>query len=233
MRKSMVEAAAWVGLFLSAGLAAAQPPTPAQPVQPQPQPSSPKEAPSKSKLEEMLEKALRDNPDVRLAAAKVTEAEAELSKARLTVVQKVAATYQAVEAQKAAVAAAGAELDEVRKNPAYVPEAILSAAQQKLIDAKAKLAGLEADLSYLLGRQPEGADPNLGVYLPAAELQRYSRIYPLRDLLKVEQTSVPFPPDSVQGPTADRIRAALDKPFTYDSKDTSIDSLIKALNQSF
>ena len=60
----------------------------------------PKEAPAKSKLEEMLEKVLHDNPDVRLAAAKVAEAEAEFSRARLLVVQKVASAYQAVEAQR-------------------------------------------------------------------------------------------------------------------------------------
>src|SRR5947209_6850608 len=46
-------------------------------------------APGKSKLEEMLEQALRDNPDLKVAAAKAQEAEAELNRARLAVVQKV------------------------------------------------------------------------------------------------------------------------------------------------
>src|SRR6516225_8016208 len=51
---------------------------------------------AKSKLEELLAQALRDNPDVRVAAAKAAEAEAVLSRARLQVVQKVVAAFQAV-----------------------------------------------------------------------------------------------------------------------------------------
>src|SRR5437660_737827 len=40
-------------------------------------------------LEEMLNKALKDNPDIRVAEAKVREAEAELNRTRLQVTQKV------------------------------------------------------------------------------------------------------------------------------------------------
>ena len=45
-----------------------------------------------------------------------------------------------------------------------------------------------------------------------------------------------FGPDgklAVQGPTADRIRAALDKPFTYDGKAAQLDDLVLALKNAF
>ena len=106
----------------------------------------------------MLEKALHDNPDVRLAQAKVAEAEAELTRARLLVVQNVAVQYHAIEAQKAAVQRrrrrAGRESSSSWRQ-APLSTAVMDAAEQKLIDAKAKLASLEAELPYLLGKEPD------------------------------------------------------------------------------
>ena len=97
MRKSVVETTALAAALIVAGMALGQP-------APVTEPPAPK--PAQSKLEEMLEKALKDNPDVRLAAAKLAEAEAELNRARLQVVHQVATAYQAIEAQKAAVESA-------------------------------------------------------------------------------------------------------------------------------
>src|SRR5437764_1017950 len=131
MRKSMVEASALAALLLGAALAWGQQPAPPA------DKDKPKDQPAKSKLEEMLEKALRDNPDVRLAAAKVAEADAELTRARLQVVQKVAASYQAVEAQKAAVEAAEAEYKDLQTayEAGKVDAATYHAATYKLLDA--------------------------------------------------------------------------------------------------
>src|SRR5947208_3305619 len=108
MRKSVVESSALAALLLCAALACSQ--------QPAPPATDKKNEPARTKLEEMLEKALKDNPDVRLAAAKLAEAEAELHRARLQVVHQVASAYQAVEAQRAAVESAAAELAEVKAN---------------------------------------------------------------------------------------------------------------------
>src|SRR5205823_10488997 len=54
------------------------------------QPAKPAQA-SEPTLEEMLTNALKDNPDIRVAEAKVREAEAELNRTRLQVTQKVLA----------------------------------------------------------------------------------------------------------------------------------------------
>jgi hypothetical protein len=224
MQKNMVEASALAALLLGAALACGQQPAGDKTDQG-------KERPAKSKLEEMLDKALHDNPDVRLAAAKVAEAEAELSRTRLLVVQKVASAYQADEAQKAAVEKAEADLK--------APQGLGGIGggdplKQALIDAKAKLAQLEAELAYLLGEQPKGAQADLGYYLPAEALVRRDRVYPIRDLLiSTEQASVPFPQPSVQGPTADRIRAALDKPFTLECKGKPVGFILHEMSNAF
>ena len=107
MRRTAVEMGALAALLLGGALACAQSGAPLVKVEDKPKEvkveDKPKEAPAKSKLEEMLQQALQNNPDLRVAAAKVGEAEAKLNRARLLVVQKIGAAYQAVEAQKAAV----------------------------------------------------------------------------------------------------------------------------------
>ena len=77
-------------------------------------------------------KALHDNPDVPLAAAKLAEAEAELNRARLLAVQNVAAQYQAIEAQQAAVQIAAAELERMKQLVAQ------KAVETKVVDARSK-----------------------------------------------------------------------------------------------
>ena len=66
-------------------------------------PKKPAEEKKPSQLEELLAQALRDNPDMRVADAKVREAEAELNRARLLVIQKVVAHQHTVETLESAV----------------------------------------------------------------------------------------------------------------------------------
>ncbi|HVS39048.1 MAG TPA: hypothetical protein VMS17_26045 [Gemmataceae bacterium] len=248
MRKSMVEWSALAAMLLGAAVTVGQ-----QPAATPPKTEAPpnKEQPAKSKLEEILEKALKDNPDVQLAAAKVAEAEAELRRARLQVVQKVATAYQAVQAQQAAVDSAAAELAEMKAAGAAVDKASLRTADQKLIDAKAKLAQLEAELPYLLGKDPtvsaafapdgsrlavqEGDLTKIwDVRDSKAELLRryyldlYGRL-PTKDEMKAALDAKVV----VQGPTADRIRAALDKPFSYEAQGRTMSDVIKEMNDAF
>src|SRR5215831_13067285 len=62
-------------------------------------PAKDKTQSNKSKLEEMLTEALKNNPDLRVAAANVTLAEAELNRTRLQVTQKVIALHAALLSQ--------------------------------------------------------------------------------------------------------------------------------------
>ncbi len=157
-----------VAMLLSTGAALCQPPTKQSPAAP-----AKKAVPAivavdelKSSqppltamtLEEMLAAALKDNPDIRVAEAKLREAEAELNRARLDVAQKVALFYHGWEGQKAKVA----EFEEAAKHTeeltrtGTIPKA---AGRQSRIDSqtsRATLAKLEAELPYLLGKAPPG-----------------------------------------------------------------------------
>jgi hypothetical protein len=113
--------------------------------------AAPKE---KSGLEKALEEALKSNPDLRVAAAKVHEAEATLSRARLQVTQKVVTAFQAVEIAKVTVQIAQKTLERLRflqKSNAVETEGVTKA-EQELTAAKGKLATAEADFNYLLGK---------------------------------------------------------------------------------
>jgi len=113
-------------------------------------------------------------------------------------------------------------------------------AQGKLIDAKAKLAALETELPYLLGKQPAihyklhvgviryADSPDLsGINLGGGALGVTGRWY---DLAADADGRKPVP---IVGPTADRIRAALDKPFSLELKDKELSEVIATVNTAF
>jgi hypothetical protein len=106
-------------------------------------------------LEEMLNKALKDNPDIRVADAKVREADAELNRTRLQVTQKVLAFHYSRESQKAVVKFAEENMARIRKlnEKVAISAEDVKIAEQQLSAAKAKLAEIEAEMPYLLGQQ--------------------------------------------------------------------------------
>jgi hypothetical protein len=112
--------------------------------------------PARSGLEKALEEALKNNPDLRVAAAKASEAEAVLARARLQVTQKVVTAYQTVELTRATSDVAQAQLTRLRQLKAKMASAVsqddVTRAETELTAARAKLATAEADLDYLLGR---------------------------------------------------------------------------------
>jgi type II secretory pathway component PulM len=257
MRRTAVEMGALAALLLGGALACAQSGAPPVKVEDKPKEvkveDKPKEAPAKSKLEEMLQQALQNNPDLRLATAKVAEAEAELNRARLLVVQKVGAAYQAVEAQKAAVEGAAAEFNELKTiaRSGAASNADMRAAEQKLLDAKAKLAALETELPYLIGKLPANNTVYPGTTIPLGTLHiHYAESPDLSGILSginlgggalgvtgrwydLAADADGRKPVPIVGPTADRIRAALDKPFSLELKDKELSEVIATVNTAF
>jgi multidrug resistance efflux pump len=140
----------------------------------------PAEEKKPSQLEELIAQALRDNPDLRVADAKLREADAELNRVRLQVIQKVVAHQHTIETLESAVKTAEAsyrmaeaklkqadaeykrlksidagiaqaDLDAGRAN-LETAKANLDAAKAALQAAKADLAKAQAELPYLLGK---------------------------------------------------------------------------------
>ncbi len=114
--------------------------------------------PEAGSLEEMLDKALRNNPDiraaeakVRAAEAKVQDAEAECNRVRQQVIAKIVGLRNDIElAQKMLRHAQEIAANEASALPATTRTAVLMAAA-KVDTQKAELAKLEADLKAVLG----------------------------------------------------------------------------------
>jgi hypothetical protein len=191
----------------------------------------------KSKLEQMLEKALKNNPDLRVAAAKVQEAEAELNRTRLEVTRKVLRTYSALDAAKKNAEGAEQRLAEVRKlaDHGRIDKEEVKAAERALGQAKAELAAAEAEVPYLLGEEPvpgrHGGVVEAVAFTPDG-----------RHLVTSDGTSVKVwdvaraapaskPP---QGPVADRILKALDMPVQQlDYNGKTLDGVLKDIEEKY
>lgn len=115
-----------------------------------------KAPPSKDSLEQLLTDALRHSPDIQLADAKVREAEAELRKTRLQIMQRVIELQSAVEAQKQKVSAAEEAFQRLTKlfAAAAVPGSELAKARADFETAKGALKQAELPLGGLTGRFP-------------------------------------------------------------------------------
>jgi hypothetical protein len=109
-------------------------------------------------LEDMLASALKDTPDIRVAEAKLREAESELNRIRLDAAQKVMAFRREWEIQKAKI-----EEYEARAKEGERLKAVGAISQEEWRLAKVNvevnrllLTKLEEQLPYLLGKAPAG-----------------------------------------------------------------------------
>jgi hypothetical protein len=148
-RRLVVSALVGVG-FLGL-VVAAQPPGNQPPKQPEKKAVDPVEA--------QIAGALANDPDVRVAQAKVSLAEAELSKARQVVAQKVISLNAAIAELKPAVRAAEEQytFSERLYKQGTVSQQEMLVIRERLETAKAKLARLETELKLLTGDGPKAA----------------------------------------------------------------------------
>lgn len=170
---------------------------------------------TKSKLEEMLEQALKGNPDLSVAAAKVATAQAELARTRLQVIQKVVALYYALEGQKAQVATLENRLKRVQQlyKQKVISTGEVAEAEELLRTAKAKLAELEAEQPYLLGLTRRRTE--LDLTTEDARVAAALRYLAFRQALTgVKHEHVLGLRTRVKGKVADKLREALDRPVS-------------------
>ncbi|HJZ59481.1 MAG TPA: TolC family protein [Gemmataceae bacterium] len=208
MRRRLTVSALF-GLGLLALTATGQPPGTSLVADPDPKAVQKKPA---DPLEAQIAAALANDPDVKVAQAKVQLAEAELTKARQLVAQKVVTLNAAITEQKPAVAAAEENfriLNEQYKRGGVGYTEVL-AAREKLETAKAKLARLETELKLLTGGGPGGVGA-----APADEdgLLALARENDRRILLAWLRAH-----EKATGPVPARLRAALDKKVTLGPK---------------
>jgi hypothetical protein len=195
-----------------------------------------KAGPGKSKLEEMLAEALKNNPDIRVAAAKVAEADAELIRTRLQVTQKIVTLYHALDAQKKMVESLEAKLRRQRMANQSAPGSIsneeLEAVEQLLTAAKAKLAELEAQMPALLGKAPSTADPDVrdaavrALGLLGQNQRKDAGVH--RGLAALAEARLVV---AAEGQQADKIRKALETPITVHFKGAKLPDALKELEK--
>ncbi|MFO0965842.1 MAG: hypothetical protein U0793_09705 [Gemmataceae bacterium] len=110
----------------------------------------------RKELDELLQQALKLNPDIRLAEAKLREAEAQFNKTRLEVLQKVVTAQQQIRIAEAALQEATRRLDRVRAlhTSKAVSAEEVDTALAVVQRYKAELDLAKAALPALIGEQP-------------------------------------------------------------------------------
>jgi hypothetical protein len=232
MRKMVVNLLA-IALVVTGGRGAhGQQPTTSEKNAPESKPTS-----TKSKLEDLLAQALKDNPDIRVATAKLSEAEAELNRVRLQVLQKVITLQRALERAQEDVQTRQKEFERkselVTKNLLARP--FRDEAQASLEQAKIKLAEVEGELPYLLGKQPQSKGPvPLAIDFGFPQLQRAEAGLKAVDYnLTYQRTLQAWTKTKLaEGPMADKIRQALDKPISASYKEAPFDAVLGDLKKS-
>jgi hypothetical protein len=171
----------------------------------------------KSKLEEMLAEALKNNPDIRFAAAKLAEANAELNRTRLQVMQKVVTLHYAIETQKKTIAHQQSVCQALQKRyqSGTAGREVFAEATQALTLAKAKLEELEAQLPALLGKTAQ-EESLFYQYIQQAKLWR-------KESAEWEKAHRAI------GSMAEKIRKALQTPVTVDYKEMTLDAILDNL----
>jgi hypothetical protein len=104
-------------------------------------------------LAEMLEAALRSNPEILQAEAKVRQAQANLNQARLKVMEEVVSAFHEREKQEAVIRGVEQTLErtKTRVKTGTETQLELGAAEQAYAEARAKFLQNEARARYILG----------------------------------------------------------------------------------
>lgn len=187
-----------------------------------PSPKQQKATQKRSNLEEMLAEALKNNPDIRVAVAKLAEAEAELNRTRVQVTQQVAMLHHAILSQKATVDHEQKRYERMKtlSKQGSIDLTLLDEGLLKLTAAKAKLAELEAQVPGLLGKSPQS---EYTLTIQEAKLLRQEAIrssIQTRTTL-IEEAEGKMAP-KVAGPMAEKIRKALSRTISVTFKDQPI-----------
>lgn len=178
-------------------------------------------------LEELLARALKDNPDIRAAEAKVRESEAELNRTRLAAMQKLTEAYHNLAARKAT--ANEANLRYKRASALLQSKAIgveeYGLAKLTLSKAEADLAALEAQLPYLIGK-----NQTVPFIADDAMFWLHTRV---PDTVRLWDTQAFANTTQPRGTLAEKVRKVLDTPITGEWKDTPVQEIVNYFGAKF
>src|SRR5262245_32778108 len=175
----------------------------------------------KMTADELLTKALKDNPDIRVAESKVREAEAELNRTRLQVLQKVAKLYEEIAVNREILDEANRRLETaIRVKPAEIADAKLV-----VLRARAEFLAGESQIPYLVGKQP-AATPTM----PGMPALGDSMMNPTPGSMGMMGMPGGAPPKQVPGTLIEKVRAALDKPIKGEFRDSPPREIIEWLS---
>jgi hypothetical protein len=179
----------------------------------------------KMTLDELLAKALKDNPDLRVAEAKVREAEAELNRTRVHLLQKVAKQFEEIAANREIATEARRRLETETK---------ISSSQREIADARltavktnAEVVKSEAELAYLVGKQPGAASA-----MTSAPTYGETMNTPFGSSMGMPGMAMGGGSATKPVPTnlADKVRAALDMPIKGEFRDSQPREIVEWLS---
>jgi hypothetical protein len=204
-------------------------------------------------LAQMLEQALKHNPDIQAADAKVRDAEAELNRVRLKALSKIAALHAEIAAlrENARVAQEQLQSMSAQYKAGQANLAELGAPTIAVQKAKADLARAAAEMPYLLGARL-GLGPNgIGPYFPgigAKEEVRLHRsaVHPankgalvpmILPGLSWKRTPLAIAPEqtvhSLPRTLAENLRIVLDEEIDVNLSDVTIKQIAELLTKKF
>jgi hypothetical protein len=201
-------------------------------------------------LDDLITQALRNNPDIRVAEAKVREAEAELNRTRMSVAQKVVALFHSIDIARKMQNSAKQDFDTVTRLRGQGGGGAVSVedfrkAKLAWESAIAQVAKLEAEMPALLGKLPgklgedkkaeagSDATPQAIQWLLQRSAIESSEEEFAHVLTRAALTSVHLKDTAPKGTMAERIRKAMDTPINGDYKGKPFDEVLKDFEKRF
>jgi hypothetical protein len=121
------------------------------------------------RLTRLLEQAIKNNPDIRVAEVKLQEAEAELNRARMAAMHKIVVLQSQLRSARAELTEAEKSYKRAKELNHAISAAELAQAALALMSAKEKVTRFEAEQPYLLGKAPAASAMTGIAFVPSGD----------------------------------------------------------------
>jgi hypothetical protein len=174
-------------------------------------------------LDECLSEAMNNNPNIIAAKAQVALDEAKLNSVRLEVARQIIDLHAQVIAQYQLRDSATMQLD--RADALYkrgnVPLSEFESAKTSVINANAKLAALETELRFQMGKAGPVTSRSVAQYSTGGGY----------GMQNASTDTTPAQREQLKGPIVEKVLAALDKTIEVDFSDTPLEYVFAYLKE--